>query len=136
MLRPRPNAKSMNFNCVVKVLPQLFEYTVPHHAFFLRRSHSVHFTLFAVLIELVGLASLQSDIKSIASTWKHISKLAIGYHTIYRTQQQQLDLIESDSNDESLEWLNVCVESICKSIAENVQKSLDAVNDDWNHRNF
>lgn len=77
-----------------------------------------------VLIELVALGSLQTDVKSIASTWKHISKLATGYHSVYLTLQQQPD--DATSND-SLDWLNMCIESICKLIEENLAKSSDAV---------
>lgn len=82
-------------------------------------------SFYTVLVELIGLGSLQSDLKSIASTWKHVSKLALDYHSVYHTLQLQQNPIES--NDESLSWLNICIESLCKLIAENVQKSLDAV---------
>lgn len=81
-----------------------------------------------VLMELIALGSLQSDVKSIASTWKHISKLAISYHSVYRTlQQQQMPHHPIEPDDDSLDWLNICIESICKLIDENLQKSSDAV---------
>lgn len=124
MLRPRPNVISMNQNCVVKVVFQHMFFPWPPKCTFISSS------LLAVLIELIGLGSLQSDIKSIASTWKHISKLAIGYHTVYRALQQQQQHDPSESDDAPLDWLSKCIESICKSIEENVQKSVEAVNND------
>lgn len=78
---------------------------------------------------MIGLGSLQSDIKSTASTWKHISRLATGYHSIHRGIQQQhgqYDPIDATS-DNSLVWLTICIENICKLIMKNMQTSLEKV---------
>lgn len=84
-----------------------------------------------VLIDLIELGTLQSDIQSKASTWKHISKLANDYYSVHhalKQQQQQRQHQPTNAiSERSLDWLAICIKNICKSIEENIQTCLETV---------
>lgn len=88
-----------------------------------------NFCFFTVLKALIVLGNQQShrnEVKSMANTWKHLSKLAIDFRTIYCAIKQQPDSTELDNSSEDvLDWLEFCVENICKLITSNAQKVLE-----------
>lgn len=82
-----------------------------------------YFLVFRDLAELGEHQSSQNDVKSMAITWKHISKLATDFYSIYRAVKQQNHLTDTNGSlDDLLDWITLCVENICKQIRNCVQK--------------
>lgn len=69
------------------------------------------------------LASKQNDIRSTANTWKHILKLANGYSSVYLAQPSNSDQML----DDPLNWLTICIDTLCQLISTNLQRCADAV---------
>lgn len=77
------------------------------------------------LVQLGNQQSHRNDVKSMANTWKHLSKLAIDFRIIYSTLQQQQNCTElNDISEDFLDWIGLCIDNICKLITSNVQKFL------------
>lgn len=77
------------------------------------------------MLQLGNYQSQKNDVKSMANTWKHLSKLAIDFHTIFHTLQQQNCTELQDHSEDLLDWIESCVQNICELIANNVEKMLE-----------
>lgn len=69
------------------------------------------------LVQLGHQQSLKNDVKSMANTWKHVSKLAIDFRIVHRTVQQQNQM---EFNEDLLDWITYSVHNICDLIKNNV----------------
>ncbi|XP_055315479.1 uncharacterized protein LOC129575628 isoform X2 [Sitodiplosis mosellana] len=74
------------------------------------------------LVQLGYHQSQKDDVKSMANTWKHLSKLATDFHTIYHTLQQQNCSELKYLSEDLLDWVAYCIDNICDLITANVQK--------------
>lgn len=79
------------------------------------------------LVELGHQQSLQNDIKSMASTWKHLSRLATEFHRVYRHLQQQSPSEFEPTSEDFLDWFRLCVQNICELITNNLNTMLKMV---------
>lgn len=77
------------------------------------------------LVELAQQQSLQTDIKSMSNTWKHLSKLASDYRSTYHMVQKQHPT--EIHADDFLDWMAFCVQNICNLISNNIDKILEMV---------
>lgn len=76
------------------------------------------------LVQLGKHQSQNNDVKSMANTWKHLSKLATDFRNIYCKLRHQDCTELNDYSEDLLDWVALCVENICQLITTNVQKML------------
>lgn len=76
-------------------------------------------------MELGHQQSLRINVKSMANTWKHLSKLAVDFRSAYHTLPQH-DPLEFDAED-YFDWMTFCIQNICQLITTDVEKLQEMV---------
>lgn len=64
--------------------------------------------------------------KQIADAWKFVSKLAKDFETVHHNKRS------TQTPDTYLEWLEICVQSICEIIEENIEHMFDQITENQN----
>ncbi|XP_031618500.1 uncharacterized protein LOC116337773 [Contarinia nasturtii] len=77
------------------------------------------------LVELGYQQSQRDDLKSMANTWKHVSKFAMAFHPIYRSLHEQNLLDIDESEGDPLDWIAFYVQILCNLITCNVDKAVN-----------
>lgn len=78
------------------------------------------------LVRLGRQHSVNNNVKAMATSWKHVSKLAINFRTVYHLLQQQNQMIYNETED-WFDWLNFCIQNVSELIAHNIQNILQSV---------
>lgn len=86
------------------------------------------------LIELGQQQSQKNDVKSMADTWKQLSKLAIEFRRVYESLQYQEQMEMSGNWENILDWIELFIQTICELITANVQKVLEVRNGSFDRK--
>lgn len=65
--------------------------------------------------------SQRDDLKSMANTWKHLSKLSADFRMVYQSISTELINLQDDLFD----WVAFYVQIICELITKNIHKILE-----------
>lgn len=83
-----------------------------------------HFIVLLGLIQLGRQQAQRRDLKTMADTWKQLSKLAIDFRTVYELLQHQEQMETNDISENLLDWVELFIQNICELISENVKKMI------------
>lgn len=77
------------------------------------------------MIELGRQQAHKNDVKSMADTWKQLSKLAIDFRRVHESHECQEQMEIDEHRENILDWIELFIQTICELITANVQKVFD-----------